>query len=93
MLEMEVKTGVEMKVEMKFEMKVDMKVEETLVAWDEIVTNSEEVIAAAKGALVCPKISKVGLGIGLEGGKCALIVGDKTHSYWKASSASFPRPK
>ena len=68
---------------------VDMKVEETIAAWDEIVTNSEEIIAAAKGALICPKISKIGLGIGLEGGKCALLVGDKTHSYWKASSASF----
>ena len=68
---------------------VDMGVEETLKAWDEIVTNSEEVIAAAKGALVCPKISKVGLGVGLESGKCALLVGDATHSYWKAQSASF----
>jgi len=68
---------------------VDMRVEQTLAEWDEIVTNSEEVVAAAKGALICPKISKVGLGIGLEGGKCALLVGDETDSYWKASSASF----
>jgi lipid-binding SYLF domain-containing protein len=68
---------------------VDTAVMDTLAEWDDIVTNSEEVVAAAKGALVCPKVSKVGLGVGLESGKCALLVGGKTVSYWKASSVSF----
>ena len=68
---------------------VDTAVLDTLAEWDGIVTNSEEVVANAKGALVCPKITKVGLGVGLESGKCALLVGDETVSYWKASSASF----
>ena len=64
---------------------VDMAVDATVDAFGEIVTNSDELIAAAKGALICPKISKVGLGVGLESGKCALMVGDETVSYWKAS--------
>jgi lipid-binding SYLF domain-containing protein len=68
---------------------VDMAVDATLVDFDKIVTNSEELMGAAKGALICPKITKVGLGVGLESGVCALEIDGKPVSYWKASSASF----
>ena len=36
----------------------------------------EGVFADAKGVLVCPKITKIGAVIGVEGGKCVLTVGD-----------------
>lgn len=67
---------------------LDMKVDATLAAFDEIVTNSEELTAAAQGALVCPKISKVGLGLAGEGGYCALLIDGKTAEYWRASAVT-----
>lgn len=36
---------------------------------------AEEVLAGAKGVLVCPKITKGGLGFGAEGGQCVLTSG------------------
>lgn len=62
---------------------------ESLKEWDAIVANSEEVIDAAAGILVCPKISKVGLGVGIEGGNCALQIDGKTVEYWRSSAVSF----
>jgi lipid-binding SYLF domain-containing protein len=68
---------------------LDMRVDEALVEFDGFASNSEELMAMAKGVLVCPKISKVGLGVGLERGNCALQVDGETVEYWQASSASF----
>ncbi|MEN8213759.1 MAG: YSC84-related protein [Pseudomonadota bacterium] len=41
------------------------------------------ILESAKGVLTCPKITKAGLGIGVEGGKCALEVGGETVDYYK----------
>jgi lipid-binding SYLF domain-containing protein len=68
---------------------LDAKVADALVEFDKYASNSEELIAKAEGVLVCPKISKVGLGVGIESGNCALQVDGETVEYWKASSASF----
>jgi lipid-binding SYLF domain-containing protein len=68
---------------------LDARSAESLKEWDAIVTNSEEVIDAAAGVLVCPKISKLGLGIGIEGGNCALQIDGKSVEYWRSSAVSF----
>jgi lipid-binding SYLF domain-containing protein len=67
---------------------IDARVVQGLDDWDKVVTNSEEIIAKADGILVCPKITKVGLGVGAERGNCALMVDGKTVEYWRASAAS-----
>ena len=67
---------------------IDARVAQGLEDWDKVVTNSEEIIAKADGVLVCPKVTKVGLGIGAEKGNCALMVDGKTVEYWRASAAS-----
>ncbi|MGB5889268.1 MAG: YSC84-related protein [Thermoanaerobaculia bacterium] len=61
----------------------------TLVDFDKEISNSEDLINNAAGVLVCPKISKIGLGVGLEKGACALQVDGETVAYYKGSSASF----
>ena len=43
---------------------------------------AEGVFAAAKGILVCPKITKAGLGIGAEGGQCVLVSGAAEKLYY-----------
>ena len=53
---------------------IEARVAAGLEEFDTVVTNSEEIIDAAAGILVCPKVSKVGLGVGLEKGNCALMV-------------------
>ena len=67
---------------------IDARVAEGLQEWDTVVANSEEIMDKADGTLVCPKVSKVGLGVGVEKGNCALLVDGKTVEYWRTSSAS-----
>ncbi len=67
---------------------IDARVVKGLEEFDKVVSNSEEVIAAAAGILICPKIGKVGLGVGVEKGNCALQVDGETVEYWRASGAS-----
>ncbi len=43
---------------------------------------ADAVIASAKGVLVCPQITKMGIGIGAEGGKCVLTVGSTEPLYY-----------
>lgn len=69
-------------------MQINARVEAGLQEFDKVVTNSEEVMDAAAGVLVCPKISKVGLGIGVSKGNCALMIDGQTAEYWRTSSAS-----
>ncbi|MEA1889124.1 MAG: lipid-binding SYLF domain-containing protein [Pseudomonadota bacterium] len=47
---------------------------------------SEGVFSKAKGILVCPKIRKAGLGIGVERGKCVLAMGAEGNLYYQTSS-------
>jgi lipid-binding SYLF domain-containing protein len=65
------------------------KVAATLVDFDKNISNSEELINNAAGVLVCPRIGKIGLWIGVESGACALQIDGETVSYYKGSSASF----
>ena len=67
---------------------IDARVAEGLQEWDTVVSNSEEIMDKADGTLVCPKVSKVGLGVGVEKGNCALLIDGKTVEYWRTSSAS-----
>jgi lipid-binding SYLF domain-containing protein len=67
---------------------IDARVVQGLEDWDKVVTNSEEIIAKADGILVCPKITKVGLGVGAERGNCSLMIDGETVEYWRASAAS-----
>jgi lipid-binding SYLF domain-containing protein len=43
---------------------------------------AKEVLANAKGVLVCPKIRKGGFGVGVEGGKCVLTSGAPEPLYY-----------
>lgn len=43
---------------------------------------ADEVLANAKGVLVCPKIVKGGLGLGAEHGKCVLVSGADVPLYY-----------
>jgi len=48
-------------------------------------TKGEEAIFAdAKGVLVCPKIRKIGAGVGVEGGKCVLTSGTDDLLYYRS---------
>jgi lipid-binding SYLF domain-containing protein len=67
---------------------LDAKVAVSLEEFGDEFKNSQDVIDNSVGILVCPKISKVGLGVGLERGACALQIDGKTHEYYRAASAS-----
>jgi lipid-binding SYLF domain-containing protein len=43
---------------------------------------ADAVFAGAKGVLVCPKITKMGIGIGYEGGECVLTAGSSEAIYY-----------
>ena len=43
---------------------------------------ADEIFANAKGVLVCPDIKKMGIGVGFEGGKCALTTGSGETLYY-----------
>jgi lipid-binding SYLF domain-containing protein len=63
-------------------------VEESLVAFDKNISNSDDLINSSEGILVCPNIRKVGLGVGLERGACALQIDGETIAYFSTSNAS-----
>ena len=67
---------------------INENVEQGLKEFDKVVKNSEEVIAASVGIVVCPRIGKVGLGIGVEKGLCSLMIDGETVEYWRVSGAS-----
>lgn len=43
---------------------------------------TDQIFANAKGVLVCPEIRKIGIGIGVEGGKCVLTDGNTEPLYY-----------
>jgi lipid-binding SYLF domain-containing protein len=47
---------------------------------------TDGVFANAKGILVCPKIRKIGLGVGAERGKCVLTMGAEGKLYYLTSA-------
>lgn len=52
-------------------------------------TGVEPLLRDAKGILICPKITKGGFIVGVEGGKCALQVGGKTVDYYSNRAGKF----
>lgn len=68
---------------------MNKSVEKGLVEFDKAISNSDDIIDNASGILICPRIGKVGLGIGVESGPCALQVDGETVAYYRASSGSF----
>lgn len=47
---------------------------------------ADAVLASAKGILVCPKIRKAGVGVGVERGKCTLTSGSNEKLYYLTSA-------
>jgi lipid-binding SYLF domain-containing protein len=58
----------------------------TLSKFQAQTKGSEAVFASAKGVLVCPKITKGGLVIGIEGGNCVLTKGTPTPLHYGTSA-------
>lgn len=61
---------------------LDAEATATLAEFKANTKGAEEVFAAAKGILVCPKITKAGLGFGAEGGQCVLTDGSDDKLYY-----------
>jgi lipid-binding SYLF domain-containing protein len=68
---------------------MNKSVEQGFTEFDKAISNSEDIIDNASGILMCPKIGKVGLGICVESGPCALQVDGETVAYYRASSGTF----
>lgn len=62
--------------------KLDAEAETTLAQFKAETKGAEAVFADAKGILVCPKITKAGLGFGAEGGQCVLTTGASEKIYY-----------
>jgi len=58
------------------------KAEATVAQFKSETKGADSIFANAKGILVCPKIKKMGIGIGVEGGKCVLTDGNTEPLYY-----------
>lgn len=67
---------------------LDVGVHETIKAFDALNPHNREMLHAAAGALVFPRVTKAGAGIAGEYGEGALRVDGKTVGYYSVSSAS-----
>ena len=56
----------------------------TLQKFQTETKGEEAIFADAKGVLVCPKIRKIGAGVGVEGGKCVLTSGTDDPLYYRS---------
>jgi lipid-binding SYLF domain-containing protein len=61
---------------------LDAKAEATLAAFKAETAGADAILSNAKGVLVCPKITKGGLGFGAEGGRCVLTSGAAEKLYY-----------
>lgn len=68
---------------------LNKSVDKGFTEFDKAISNSDDIIDNASGILMCPRIGKVGLGIGVESGACALQVDGETVAYYRASSGTF----
>ena len=68
--------------------KIDEGVNEALETFRKDVDGSGEFLSAAKGYLVFPRVIKVGVGVGGEGGEGALRVGGQTVDYYNTFAGS-----
>jgi lipid-binding SYLF domain-containing protein len=48
--------------------------------------NAREIVENAQGVLMCPKVTKGGLVVGVEGGTCAMQIDGQTTEYYRTSS-------
>ena len=65
---------------------LDAKAKATLSQFKTETTGAEAVIANAKGLLVCPKITKGGFIVGVEGGECVLYSGAALPLYYSTTA-------
>jgi lipid-binding SYLF domain-containing protein len=65
---------------------LDTAAKATLTRFQAETKGAEAVIANAKGVLVCPKITKAGFIVGVEGGSCVLYAGASTPLYYSTNS-------
>ena len=61
---------------------LDAEAKATLEQFVAETKGAKEVLADAKGVLVCPKIRKGGFTVGVEGGKCVLTAGAPERLYY-----------
>ena len=62
--------------------KLDAEADATLAQFKADAKGADEVLASAKSVLVCPSITKAGLGFGAEGGRCVLVTGANEKLYY-----------
>jgi lipid-binding SYLF domain-containing protein len=67
----------------------EKQVKQTLSTFDAAYDNADEVLEAAAGVVICPKVKKIGFGVGLERGVCSLQVDGETIDHYRISGASF----
>ena len=67
---------------------IDEKVNEALAAFRKDVNGGDKFLNMAAGYLVFPRVIKVGVGVGGEGGEGALRVGGQTAGYYSTFSGS-----
>ncbi|MEA3291531.1 MAG: YSC84-related protein [Pseudomonadota bacterium] len=65
---------------------IETRVDESLNEFYGEASNAREVVENAAGVLVCPRVTKAGLGVGVERGTCAMQIGGETVEYWRTSS-------
>ncbi len=68
--------------------KIDERVQNTLVQFDQLSPNNQDLVGRAKGILVFPRQTKAGAGVAGEFGEGALLVNGKNAGYYSLSSAS-----
>ena len=66
---------------------VDAEAKTALTHFNEDVTGAKTLIENAKGLLICPKITKGGFIVGVEGGKCVMKVGGESVDYYSNKAA------
>ena len=66
--------------------KVEAEAKATLAKFQADTKGAQEVFANAKGILVCPKITKGGLIVGVESGNCVLTKGAPKPIHWGTSA-------
>ncbi len=66
---------------------VDAEAKDAVATFDDDVTGAKVLIDNAKGLLVCPKITKGGFILGVEGGKCVMQVAGEAVDYYSNTAA------
>ena len=67
---------------------IDQGVHATLQQFDQLDATHKDLLARAKGALVFPKVTKGGVGVGGQFGEGALLISGKSMGYYSVASAS-----